>query len=104
MTQQYTVLIVGVGKRGLHHATAFQANPRFRVAALCGVTPARLAAAAAKIGGGVKTGTDAAAPPAPLRGALSQGQGNHCRWGAGTHPHRLWQRDRLDDAHALSPH
>jgi predicted dehydrogenase len=67
MTQQYTVLIVGVGKRGLHHATAFQANPRFRVAALCGVTPARLAAAAAKIGGGVKTGTDAAALAAEVK-------------------------------------
>jgi predicted dehydrogenase len=50
-----------MGKRGLHHATAFQANPQFRVAALCDIDAARLDAVAAKIGGGVKTGTDAAA-------------------------------------------
>jgi predicted dehydrogenase len=57
---QYTVLVVGLGKRGLHHATAFHANPRFKVIGLCDIDPARLAAAAAKVGG-PRTGTDAAA-------------------------------------------
>ena len=61
MTKPYTVMIVGMGKRGQHHATAFQANPRFRVIALCDIDTARLNTVAAKIGGGVKTGTDAAA-------------------------------------------
>jgi predicted dehydrogenase len=54
-------MIVGMGKRGQHHATAFQTNPRFRVIALCDIDTARLNTVAAKIGGGVKTGTDAAA-------------------------------------------
>jgi predicted dehydrogenase len=67
MTKQYTALVVGAGKRGLHHATAFQANPRFRVAALCDIDATRLDAAAAKIGGGVKTGTDAAALAAEVK-------------------------------------
>lgn len=56
----YTVLVVGLGKRGLHHASAFHANPRFKVAGLCDIDPARLEAAAAKLGG-PRTGTDAAA-------------------------------------------
>jgi predicted dehydrogenase len=53
-------MIVGTGKRGMHHATAFQANPNFHVAGLCDIDAARLDAAVAKIGGGVKGGTDAA--------------------------------------------
>src|SRR5208283_93680 len=67
MTKQYTTMIVGTGKRGLHHAAAFRANPRFRVAALCDIDAARLDAAAAKIGGGVKTGMDAAALAAQVK-------------------------------------
>jgi predicted dehydrogenase len=39
-----------MGKRGLHHAAAFQANPRFEIAGLCDIDPARLDAAAAKFG------------------------------------------------------
>lgn len=57
---KYNVLVVGLGKRGLHHATAFNANPRFQVTGLCDIDPARLEAAAAKLGG-PQTGTDAAA-------------------------------------------
>lgn len=57
---QYTVLVVGLGKRGLHHATAFHANPRFKVIGLCDIDPARLEAAAARVGR-PRTGTDAAA-------------------------------------------
>jgi predicted dehydrogenase len=57
---QYTVLVVGMGKRGMHHATAFNANPQFKVTGICDIDAARLEAAAAKLGG-PKTGTDAAA-------------------------------------------
>ena len=34
MSQKYKVIVVGMGKRGMHHATAFNANPRFQVAGL----------------------------------------------------------------------
>ena len=57
---KYTVVVVGTGKRGMHHAAAFNANPRFQVVGLCDIDPARLDAAVAKVGGGVKGGTDAA--------------------------------------------
>ena len=57
---QYTVLVVGMGKRGMHHATAFNANPKFKVTGICDIDQARLDAAAAKLVG-PKTGTDAAA-------------------------------------------
>src|SRR6266571_4940628 len=56
---QYRVLIVGMGKRGMHHATTFKANPKFQVVGICDIDGARLAAAAAKLGN-PKTGTDAA--------------------------------------------
>ena len=57
---QYSVLVVGMGKRGLHHATAFSANPRFRVAGICDIDPKRLEAAASKLGN-PKVGSDAGA-------------------------------------------
>ncbi|MEI7437011.1 MAG: Gfo/Idh/MocA family oxidoreductase [bacterium] len=60
MNKTYKVMIVGMGKRGLHHATAFKANPRFEVAGLCDLDAARLEAAAQKLGN-PRTGTDAAA-------------------------------------------
>ncbi len=60
MSKQYSVLVVGMGKRGMHHATAFNANPRFKVTGICDIDTARLDAAAAKLGG-PRTGTDAAA-------------------------------------------
>ena len=34
MSQTYSVLVVGMGKRGLHHAAAFKANPRFKLAGI----------------------------------------------------------------------
>ncbi|MCL5097389.1 MAG: Gfo/Idh/MocA family oxidoreductase [Candidatus Omnitrophica bacterium] len=58
--KKYTVVVVGMGKRGLHHATHFKANPRFQVVGICDIDPARLEAAAAKLGG-PETGSDAAA-------------------------------------------
>lgn len=50
MSQIYKVMVVGMGKRGLHHATAFHANPRFQVAGICDIDAARLQAAAPKLG------------------------------------------------------
>ena len=58
MDRKYKVVVVGMGKRGMHHATAFQANPRFEVVGICDIDAARLDAAAAKLGVPVK-GTDA---------------------------------------------
>jgi predicted dehydrogenase len=48
---KYRVVLVGMGKRGTHHALAFQANQRFEVAGVCDVDRMRLDAAAAKFGG-----------------------------------------------------
>ena len=42
MSARYRVLVVGMGKRGAHHASAFHANPRFSVAGLADVDPTRL--------------------------------------------------------------
>ncbi len=67
MSKTYTVMVVGTGKRGLHHASAFNANPRFKVTGLCDIDPARVQAAAEKIGGGVRTGMDMAAMAKDLR-------------------------------------
>jgi len=47
---RYKVIVVGMGKRGLHHATAFHANNRFEVAGICDIDQARLEAAAPKLG------------------------------------------------------
>lgn len=58
--KQYTVLVVGMGKRGVHHATAFNANPRFKVIGICDIDSKRLDDAAPKLGGPEKSG-DAAA-------------------------------------------
>ena len=57
MPDKYRVVVAGMGKRGTHHAQAFQANPRFEVAGICDIDPARLDAAAATLGVAVK-GTD----------------------------------------------
>src|SRR5208282_2554283 len=48
---RYKVIVVGLGKRGLHHAAAFHANSRFEVAGICDIDKGRLEAAAAKLGG-----------------------------------------------------
>lgn len=60
MSRQYKVLVVGMGKRGMHHAAAFHANPRFKVEGVCDIDSARLETALTKFGP-VKAGTDAAA-------------------------------------------
>ena len=56
--KKYRVLVVGMGKRGMHHAAAFHANGHFEVAGVCDIDKTRLEAAAAKFGA-IK-GTDAA--------------------------------------------
>ncbi|HLY25962.1 MAG TPA: Gfo/Idh/MocA family oxidoreductase [Aggregatilineales bacterium] len=58
-TQTYTVAIAGLGKRGIHHADAFSANPRFKVVGLCDIDASRADAAKQKYGD-VYTSTDAA--------------------------------------------
>lgn len=57
---QYSVLVVGMGKRGVHHATAFHANPKFKVVGICDIDQKRLDDAAPKIGNPEKS-LDAAA-------------------------------------------
>lgn len=47
---QYKVLVVGMGKRGVHHATAFHANPKFKVVGICDIDQKRLDDAAPKLG------------------------------------------------------
>ncbi len=59
VAKKYKVVVVGMGKRGMHHATTFQANPRFEVAGICDIDQKRLDDAAAKLGVIVK-GKDAA--------------------------------------------
>ena len=48
--KKYRVMVVGMGKRGLHHAAAFHGNPRFELAGLCDIDEARLQSAAERFG------------------------------------------------------
>ena len=64
--KKYRVVVVGMGKRGMHHAAGFNANPRFEVAGICDIDDARLEAAAAKLGR-PQTGKDAAALAAAVK-------------------------------------
>jgi len=60
MARKYTVVVVGMGKRGMHHATTFHASDRFEVVGICDIDRARLEAAAPKLGN-PEMSTDAAA-------------------------------------------
>ncbi len=55
--KKYSVVVVGLGKRGMHHAEAFRNNGRFEVTGLCDIDGERVEAAAKKFGQ-PKTGTD----------------------------------------------
>jgi len=55
----YKVVVVGMGKRGIHHATTFHANPRFEVVGICDIDTAKLQSAAGQLGNPM-TSTDAA--------------------------------------------
>jgi predicted dehydrogenase len=57
---KYTVAVIGMGKRGLHHATFFKANPRFELIGVASRDPARLQGALGKLGN-VPAGSDARA-------------------------------------------
>ncbi len=57
---KYSVAIVGLGKRGMHHADAFFNNDRFEIVGLCDIDKDRVEAAAQKFGQ-PKSGTDARA-------------------------------------------
>jgi predicted dehydrogenase len=60
VTPRYRVVVVGVGKRGMHHAAAFAANPRFQLVGISSRNRERLDAAASKLGD-VEASTDARA-------------------------------------------
>jgi predicted dehydrogenase len=64
--KKYTVVVVGLGKRGMHHAQAFWSNPRFEIIGLCDHHPERLEVAANQFGHPA-TGTGAAALLKALR-------------------------------------
>ncbi len=57
MSKIYRVVVVGMGKRGKHHAVAFKNNPRFELAAICTRDEAKLEKAAAELGN-LRTSTD----------------------------------------------
>ena len=59
-SDRYTVVVAGMGKRGTHHADAFQKNSRFQLVGLCDIDPGRLQAAAQRFGVR-ETSADAAA-------------------------------------------
>jgi predicted dehydrogenase len=50
MSKTYRVVVAGLGKRGVHHATFFQANPRFELVGVSSRDPARLQGALSKLG------------------------------------------------------
>ncbi|HXW04558.1 MAG TPA: Gfo/Idh/MocA family oxidoreductase [Vicinamibacterales bacterium] len=66
MTGPYRVVVVGMGKRGLHHAAAFKANARFQLVGIASRDGQRLAAAASKLGE-MRTSTDARALAGELK-------------------------------------
>jgi predicted dehydrogenase len=55
----HRVVVIGLGKRGRHHAAAFRANPRFELAGIASRDAAAVARAAAELGN-PRTSTDAA--------------------------------------------
>jgi predicted dehydrogenase len=62
----YKVIVVGMGKRGIHHATAFRNNPRFELVGIAEQDVARLEKAASELGS-PRTSTDAAALATEVR-------------------------------------
>jgi len=65
---KFKVMVVGMGKRGKHHAAAFKANPDFEVAGICDISLDMLNSAADAVGlANVAKGTDAAAMAKELK-------------------------------------
>src|SRR5437016_3563209 len=50
MSKIHRVLVVGMGKRGLHHATFFKANPRFELIGISSRDQGRLENGLSKLG------------------------------------------------------
>lgn len=48
--KRYTVVVVGCGKRGMHHAAEFYRNSRFQLVGLCDIDATRLETAARQFG------------------------------------------------------
>ncbi len=63
---KYKVMVVGLGKRGKHHAEYFHKNENFEVVGLCDIVEAACTDFAPNVGN-PKTGTDAAAMAAELK-------------------------------------
>ena len=63
---KYKVIVVGMGKRGKHHAAAFQANENFEVAGICDIDQARLDEAAKDLDN-PQVSTDVAALTADIK-------------------------------------
>jgi predicted dehydrogenase len=59
-------MVVGMGKRGKHHASAFHANGKFEVAGICDIDTEKLKAAAPSLGNPA-IGSDAAKMAAELK-------------------------------------
>jgi predicted dehydrogenase len=66
MSKTYKVVVVGMGKRGKHHASAFHANDRFEVAGICDIQQSLLDDVASDLGN-PETGTDAGALAASVK-------------------------------------
>jgi predicted dehydrogenase len=47
---RHRVVVIGMGKRGMHHAAAFKQNPRFEVVGICEPDEPRLAKAKTELG------------------------------------------------------
>jgi predicted dehydrogenase len=67
MSKKYSVVVVGMGKRGKHHASAFRESNRFEVVGICDIDESRLGEAKSELGPNVETSTDAAALAASLK-------------------------------------
>ena len=63
---KYSVMVVGMGKRGKHHAQAFHDNDNFEVTGICDIATDKLPEFAATIGN-PSIGNDAAAMAAELK-------------------------------------
>ena len=65
---KYKVMVVGMGKRGKHHAAEFNNNENFEVVGCCDISPDMLSEAVASLGlDGVQTGSDAAGMATALK-------------------------------------
>src|SRR5687767_2731831 len=62
----YKVIVVGLGKRGMHHAAAFKNDPRFELAAISTRDPVQLEKAATELGV-TRFGTDPVAVSRDVR-------------------------------------